>query len=578
MTVQVFDNWGLFKRVQPGSMVTWWMLSEGSQVQAVQVSNMSTPTVAYALLKTLRNYGIDTIFGIPGTHNIELYRALPELGIHPVTTRHEQGAGYAADGWSLQRGLPGVVITTSGPGLLNALSAVATAYAESRPMIVLTPGPPLGEEFADIGALHETKDTHAAAAAVAEWARRVRSGTEAVAAVHEAFELFYTGRPRPVVIEVPLDILEGPSDVSDELLQARPKPAPQQPDEEVLAQAKQLLAQAQHPVLLLGGGSLGAGDSLTRLAEQLDAPVVTSLNGRGAIPESHPLSLGASLRLPAAHELLNTADLVVVIGSKVGEAELWGGEIAPTGDVIRIDRIESQLHKNVAATVAIQADAEAVVPLLLEVLESGADTTGREDGRARAAAVRAELDAQGRAWHPPIVQCAETIATALPDNVVLAGDSSQICYYGTANYIPLQQPNSYLYMATYATLGYGLPAAIGAQVADPSRPVVCVAGDGALMFSIQELTTAVEQDLDVVVVCIENGGYREIEENEAAVGIPPIGVRLTQPDWAGLGTAFGGTGHRIASVDELAPTLRQTLEVGGVHVIHVPFDLFTANA
>lgn len=168
-----------------------------------------TDNVGLAVLTTLKNYGIDTIFGIPGTHNLEFYRHLEPLGIRAVTARHEQGAGYAADGWSHQTGKPGVVITTSGPGLLNALSSAATAFCESRPMIVLAPGVPLGSEFADIGLLHETKDTLGAAASVVEWARRVTTPEEAVAAVHDAFELFATGRPRPVYIEVPLNILEG---------------------------------------------------------------------------------------------------------------------------------------------------------------------------------------------------------------------------------------------------------------------------------------------------------------------------------------------------------------------------------
>ncbi|ERK69644.1 thiamine pyrophosphate enzyme, TPP binding domain protein, partial [Leifsonia aquatica ATCC 14665] len=178
-------------------------------------------TTGWVLIETLRNYGVDTVFGIPGTHNLEFYRPLTALGVHPVTTRHEQGAGYAADGWSLQTGKPGVVITTSGPGLLNALSAAGTAYCESRPMILLSPGPARGREFADVGTLHETKDQLGAASAIVEWGRRVQSAEEAVQAVHDAFALFATGRPRPVYIEVPLDLLEEETELPAESLAAR---------------------------------------------------------------------------------------------------------------------------------------------------------------------------------------------------------------------------------------------------------------------------------------------------------------------------------------------------------------------
>ncbi|WP_347351153.1 thiamine pyrophosphate-dependent enzyme [Intrasporangium sp.] len=531
--------------------------------------------VGHDVLAVLRDYGVDTVFGIPGTHNLEFYRHLPDLGIHPVTTRHEQGAGYAADGWTRQTGLPGVVVTTSGPGLLNALSATACAYAESRPLVVLTPGPPLGQEFADIGALHETKDTRAAAEAVAQWARRVASGREAVQAVHDALELFRTGRPRPVVIEVPLDVLEGPSDCPPELLRARPAPLPTPGDAGLVQQAAEVLAAATRPVILAGGGSLGAAEAVRELAERLDAPVVTTLNGRGVVPESHALAVGAALRLKAVHELVNEADVLVVVGSKVGEAELWWGPLQPSGRVVRVDVLSSQLDRNIEAHVGIVGDSRAVVPQLLAALpERLAADAGKGAGGRRAADYRARVDSEGRAWNPAVVACSEAIASAVPADVILGADSSQICYYGTANFVPLERPGSYLYMATFATLGYGLPASIGAKLGAPDRSVVCVQGDGSLMFSVQELVTAVEQQLDLVVVCVDNGGYREIEENEGARGIDPIGVRLTQPDWAALADAFGGRGTSVASAEDLAPVLRHAIAAGGVQLVHVPLALF----
>lgn len=520
--------------------------------------------VGREVLTVLRQYGIDTVFGIPGTHNLEFYRHLPGLGIHAVTTRHEQGAGYAADGWALQSGLPGVVITTSGPGLLNVLSAAATAYAESRPLIILTPGVPLGEEFADSGSLHETKDTRAAADAVVEWARRVESGRAAVQAVHDAFELFRTGRPRPVVIEVPLDVLEGPRDCPPKLIRPRPAPASAAGQTAEAEKAAAVLSAAARPAVLAGGGSLHAVDALRELAERLDSPVVTTLNGRGALPESHPLAAGAALRLKAAHELVNDADALLIVGSKVGEAEMWWGPLKPSGQVIRIDRLASQIQKNVAAHIEIVGDSGAVVPQLLEALpaRTAHDDTQRQNGRVRAAQARSRIDAEGREWSPTSSACSDAITAGVPDNVILGADSSQVCYYGTSNFVPLEHPNSYLYMATHATLGYGLPACIGAKIASPDRPVVCVVGDGALMFSIQELMTAVEQEIDLVIVCVDNGGYREIEQNEGARGIDPIGVRLAQPDWARLTDAFGGTGTHMTAADELGATLRRAIEAG----------------
>lgn len=527
-------------------------------------------TTGWVIMQTLRGYGVDVVFGIPGTHNLEFYRPLGHLGVRPVTTRHEQGAGYAADGWSLQTGLPGVVVTTSGPGLLNALSAAGTAYCESRPMIILSPGPARGSEFADIGTLHETKDQLAAASAVVEWGRRVTSATEAVTAVHDAFALFATGRPRPVYIEVPLDLLEEEADeVADDALAARVFPGAGAPDDAAVAEAARRLVGAADPVILAGGGSRHAGEALRAVAERLGAPVVTTANAKGVLDERHPLSLGSNLRLAAARDRARNADVLLVVGSKLGEAELWVDRLDAQGIVIRIDRIASQIDKNQQAQVGIVADAALALSALADALGEGAS---RQD-----AGVLATLEAVRSEVHelsPGNARLAECIARVLPDDAVVATDSSQIAYWGLLNVLRVSRPNSMPYMATYATLGYGLPAALGARVADDSRPAVVVTGDGALMFSVQEMMTVVEQGLDVTVIVVDNGGYAEIKQNETDAGIAPVGVDLAQPDWSALAVAFGGTGCRVGTAAELADAVRAAVADGGLQVIHLDQSTF----
>jgi acetolactate synthase-1/2/3 large subunit len=531
-------------------------------------------TTGWVLIETLRNYGVDTVFGIPGTHNLEFYRPLTALGVHPVTTRHEQGAGYAADGWSLQTGKPGVVITTSGPGLLNALSAAGTAYCESRPMILLSPGPARGREFADVGTLHETKDQLGAASAIVEWGRRVQSAEEAVQAVHDAFALFATGRPRPVYIEVPLDLLEEETELPAESLAARAPAAATAPDADAVAEAARLLAGATDPVILAGGGSRGATDELRALAERLGAPVVTTLNAKGVLDERHPLSLGSNLRLAAARNRARDADVLLVVGSKLGEAELWVDALEARGHVIRIDRVASQLDKNQAAEVGIVADAPVALAAIVAALgEAAAADEPQRDARVpetleAVAAECAELSAINTAL-------ADAIAAALPADAIVTTDSSQIAYWGLLNRLQVATPNSTPYMATYATLGYGLPAAIGSRVARPDRPVFAVVGDGALMFSLQEFITVVEQRLDVTVIVVDNGGYAEIKQNEVDADIAPIAVDLVQPDWVAVADAFGGTGHRVGTAAELAEAVTAAGAAGGLHVIHLPQSTFT---
>ena len=521
-------------------------------------------TAGRAVLETIRGYGVTAVFGIPGTHNLELYRPLADLGIRAVTNRHEQGSGYGADGWAQQTGLPGVVITTSGPGLQNAMSAIGTAFCESRPLLVLSPGVPLGSEFADVGTLHETKDATAMVGAIAEWSRRVTTAAEAVDAVHDAFALFRTGRPRPVHIEIPLDVLEAPAGVPEAHRLPRPAPSPHPGDPAGVAVAARLLADARTPVIVAGGGSTDAAAGVTALAERLGAPVLTTLNGKGVVDERHPLSLGSNLRLAAARAVAEDADVLLVVGSKLGEAELWAPRLEARGAVVRIDISVAQLDKNLAATVGIAGDAAAVVDALLAHLPAGLRPP------RDLAVERAAIDTEMRDTAPETVALAEIIAEALPDDAIVAGDSSQIVYMALGSVLRSQHPHSLLYTPTYATLGYGLPAAIGARVADDSRPAVTVIGDGALMFCVNELVTAVEQRLDVTVVCVDNGGYAEIRQNEVDRGMTPIGVDLVQPDWAALATAFGATGRRVERREDIVASIRDAIADGGVQLVHIP--------
>lgn len=527
----------------------------------------SRRNTGYAILATLKNYGIDTVFGIPGTHNLEFYRHLDELGIKPITTRHEQGASYGADGWSQVTGKPGVVITTSGPGLLNSLSGAATAYAESRPMIILSPGRPVGQEYRDIGSLHETKNPTGAVDSIVKFSRRVNSAEEAVDIIHNAFRSFAHDRPRPIHIEVPLNILEQLTDIDDAALQARPLGKPQPAPVEDIKEAAKILAGSKHPVIVAGGGSLPASADLLTLAETLEAPVITSVNGKGAIPEKHRLSLGADLRLSAAHAFCREADAMLIIGSKIGEAELWDGDIQPNGPVIRVDIERAQMLTNITPDVELPGNSQAIVPQLLEELKNLGVTSDTRQARDLQEVFDA-LDEEGRTIAPELAALNERIMEILPNNAIIAGDSSQVTYMGTTTFYRAPEPHSLLYMATYATLGYGLPAAIGAKVAKPEHPVVCLLGDGALMFAIQELMTAVEQELDLPIICVDNGGYGEIRQNERERGIAPVAVNLKQPDWVKLAEGFGATGFE-ATLDNLGETVTRALNTKGPSVVHL---------
>ncbi len=524
-----------------------------------------------AVVDALVAEGVEVVFGIPGTHNLELYRALGHTGIRHVTARHEQGVGYAADGYSRVTGRPGVCFVTSGPAVNNITSAVGSAHADSVPLLVVAPGPPRGLEGADIGELHEMRDQQTHMAGVAERSVRVASAADAAAVVHETFARWRAGRRRPVFLEVPLDVLTEEWDgqgVAARVPDAATLPTPLADD---FSLAARRLAEARTPVMLVGRGGVEATAAVRRLAELLDSPVVTTLGGKGVLPETHALSVGSHVRLAPAQELMSSADVVLIVGTGLSDAELWGWKPDFSGTTIRVDVDERQLGANHVPTVALHADAETVLSQLADLLSGNPRTHGVRDreGAARAAAAR-EASIEAAATEAGVWAGLNTrLAAALPPATIVAGDSSQVTYYGTAHHWPAQAPMQLLYTAIYATLGYGLPAAIGAKIGRPETPVIALVGDGAFMFSVAELVTAVEQRLTLPVVVVNNHGYTEIRDGMVAGGIAPVGVDLVTPDFAALGRAFGARGVSVESVDELIVAVLAALDADGPTVIEV---------
>ncbi len=533
-----------------------------------------------AVVAALAAHGVDTVFGIPGTHNLEFYRHLDRFGIRAITPRHEQGAGYAADGYYVVSGRPGVVLTTSGPGLTNVITAAATAYAESRPMLILSPGVPTGLERADVGMLHETKDSSGALSHLLVAAHRTRTAEGAAQAVADAFALFAGSRPGPVHIEVPLDVLEGGWHGTT----AAPWPTRSRPlDEDAVDTAAEALAGAVSPLIVAGGGARTASAQITALAELLDAPVTTTANGKGILDETHPLSLGANVRWPSVQQASREADVLLVVGTEIADSDLWGGligvqEQAAAGEraqtVIRCDIDPDQLHKNLRGDVLVLGDAHAFTDGLLARLETAGTASGRDAGADRVATVREEITREFDATQIG-ARVTTLVQEAAGDDVIVSGDSSRVTYDGSVHALVARTPDQLLYMPGYATLGYGIPAAIGGRLAAPERPVVCIVGDGAAMFAIQEIVTAVELALPIPFVIVDNGGYEEIEHQMVERGISPFAVRLHRPDFALLAESMGARGTTVALTDldeHLPAAIREALAADRPTVVHVRAD------
>ncbi|MFJ4463232.1 MULTISPECIES: 5-guanidino-2-oxopentanoate decarboxylase [unclassified Streptomyces] len=522
-----------------------------------------------ALVRALAAHGVTQAFGIPGTHNLEIYRHLADYRIDHLNPRHEQGAGYAADAYARVSGRPGVALTTTGPALLNIAAAVGQAYSDSVPLLVVSPGMPLRHPRQSTGLLHETRSQTEALRGIAAISHRASSVEEVGVAVARAFTLFRTRRPRPVHIEIPLDLLTAVEPAGP--VRTAPPTTPAMADPEALSAAAGALRSAARPAIVLGGGARTAAAACLRLAEELGAPVVTSANGKGIVAETHPLSLGVSLHSPAVRNWLAGCDVVLAVGTELAESDLWEPLPAFGGTLIRADIDPAQMYAGPPADIPLVGDARHT---LRSLLAARPGTGGPDPDAHRAvAALRTERDAGTRSEDARLLPYLAAIRSVLPADAVLTSDSAQCCYYGAIPHLPVGPEGRYLHPTGFGTLGYALPAAIGAKTADPARPVVALSGDGGLQFSVQELATAVQLRLPLPVVVFDNGGYGEIRDEMVSRGDRPTAVDLPPVDLPALARAYGGHGVRADSPEALAEALRRALDTPGPTLITVPQEL-----
>ncbi|MEV5969438.1 thiamine pyrophosphate-dependent enzyme [Streptomyces sp. NPDC051921] len=543
-----------------------------SRAPAGRAHSPGSVTGGEAVVRALAAHGVTDAFGIPGTHNLEIYRHLRPYGIRHVTPRHEQGAGYAADAYARVTGRPGIAITTTGPALLNIAAAVGQAYSDSVPLLVVSPGMPLRHPRQPTGLLHETRSQTEALRGVAAFSHRVASVDEIGAAVARAFTSFRTGRPRPVHIEVPLDVLETVEPVGPERL-APPAGLPA-PDPACVRAAADALLGARRPALVLGGGARAAAAECRALAGTLGAPVVTTANGKGVVDERHPLSLGVSLHSPSVQKWLADRDVVLAVGTELAESDAWGPLPALTGTLIRVDVDPAQMYAGRPADLPLVGDARATLAALLTTCRGRARDTAEVEDEADLGTLVTDLrttrDDETRTRDARWVPYLRAMRRVLAEDAVITSDSAQCCYYGALPHLPVGPEGRYLHPTGFGTLGYALPAAIGAKTACPERQVVALSGDGGLQFSVQELATAAQSGLPLPVVVFDNGGYGEIREEMAARGDTPTAVDLPAVDLPGLARAYGGRGVTVRSPAELAAALAEALVTPGPTVVTVP--------
>jgi 5-guanidino-2-oxopentanoate decarboxylase len=514
------------------------------------------------LVELLVANGIETVFGIPGVHNLELYRGLAAEHVRHVLVRHEQGAGFAADGYARLSGRPAAAFTISGPGLTNILTAVAQAYSDSIPLLVIATTPvraSLGKQW---GVLHELQNQWALGAGVFGVARSATSAEDIRDHLRLCLASLSAGRPRPAYLEIPRDVLAEPTTLAAARF-ADATPAPRAPVEQIDA-AIRLLTVAARPIVIAGGGARRAGAELHHLLDKLDCPLVTTAAGKGLLAAHHPANLGTSLHYRAIQTLIADADVVLAVGTEMGETDIYTATKLPlSGLLIRIDIDPVKLADHYAADVPVWGDARASLHAINQGLSARPGWKTRTGG---AAGLRTEIESTFDSQAQAQLQALNAIRAALPRDGVVFSDMTQIAYFG--NYaFPTDEPGQWFHPSGYGTLGFALPAALGAKISSPARPVLALAGDFGLQFTLNELMTAVETTLSLPLVVWNNSALGQIRDDMIAADIPPTGVIARNPDFVALAQACGAAAVRARTAHALTEAIRVALDRPGPTLI-----------
>ncbi len=524
--------------------------------------NAKSMTGGQAMADALIENGVDTVFGIPGIQLDPLYDAFyaKRNQLRLVHTRHEQGAAFMALGYAQASDRTGVFAVVPGPGLLNAMAAVSTAVASNAPVLGVTGQIPSHQIRMGYGIAHELRDQLMMSSGVVEWAKRVHHPAQAGPLINDAMRFMHSGRKKPAVIEMAPDQYYATAQVENAGASGL-NPAPL-PDPATTASMAARLASAKCPAIFIGGGAYGAETELKALAERLNIPVIISPSGLGAFPDDHRLAYN----ILCGQDIWDDIDVALVVGTRfLSPALAWGRQ--QDVDVLRIDIDPDQVRKPRPASLSLVTSAHDGLAALLRHIDT--PSVSRDAYLARCDAARDAMF-QKLETLDPLPSFSQVIRDTLPRDGILVTDITQLGYYTRYGY-PVYEPRTWMTAGYQATLGYGLPAALGAKVAFPERAVVSISGDGGFMFTVQELATAVQHGINAVHIVVDNSAYGNVKTIQAqSFGARHIGVDLNNPDFVALANSFGMKAGVARDAKTLQSLLTQYLEEAEPALIHVP--------
>ena len=531
-----------------------------------------------ALLSMLEKKGVDTVFGYPGGSVISVYDELVDSSIRHVLVRHEQCAAHMADGYARAKNQPGVCIATSGPGATNLVTGIATAYADSSPIIALTGQVAAGS--LGQGAFQEV-DAYSLLMPITKHSYRVLDVNRLPHAVSEAWEICQMGRKGPVHIDLPIDQMN--ADIDESLLDGRFGVKPLTEDLSGLHEAVQWIRESQRPLILVGGGAIDASEEVMELARIMRAPVVSTLMGMGVVPSSYDLNmgpLGLHGRLSAL-EMSTEADLIISVGSRFSDRTYSPHDRMrdPQGRVIHIDIDPTTIRKNVKVDVPVVADCRLALQGMLELAKTKyAETDWEGKHKSWCETLRNWRTEQPLTWNDEgryvkPQQVMRTLREITGGDAIISTEVGQNQMW-VAQFYDFDSPRTLLTSGGLGTMGYGLPAAVGAQFAYPDKLVIDVAGDGSIQMNIQEMATIVENRLPIKIIILNNGYLGMVRQWQELFYKHNYSFTSMhgQPDFVKLADAYGAEGYRITAREDLEPTLRKALASPNPAIVDVVIE------
>ncbi len=544
-------------------------IQQDTQTSIIQVEALETLTGSHLLCQSLIREGVDTFYGYPGGVLVPFYDALTSYPtLHHVLVRHEQAAAHAADGYARATGKVGVCIATSGPGALNLVTGLATAYADSIPLVAITGQ--VARQQIGRDAFQET-DIIGVTQPITKYTMQVRETSEISAALHEAFQIARSGRPGPVVVDIPKDVLFDTALPTTLITQTALDTAPATtaaPAEHLVAQAAELIARAERPLIMAGHGVIlsNAYEALRQFAEKADIPVITTLLGISAFSASHPLFIGMPGLHGAAHvnRAIGQADVIIGVGLRFDDRVTGKvSDFAPHARIIHIDIDPSEMHKVKVASVPLVADAGAALAALHEQIEPLDHGEWLREIRCwqftDEALARRTFDES----LPDPISILNAIHAATDGKAILVTDVGQHQMW-VARHYPWTRHNSHITSGGAGTMGFALPAALGVKMGLPASSVWVVAGDGGIQMNIQELATLQQEGVDIKIVIMNNGYLGMIRQlQQFFYGGNYSEAPISSPDYVRLADAYGMQGIRVTRREEVAAAIQTAMETPG---------------